>query len=1105
MRPNTRAASPRSSWVSRLTRASSNTLRSKRAWNVPPEVGLGEVAHPPRVTSGALQALVGMIDVAPARRRDQDAAASLASAEVGIPLGSRGSRSAPGRASCNSSRCHSVASAAPCRRAPRVAVPRAAANAQVGAAHAGVVHAPGRAQPARVPGAPRRGSILDAIKQPDARRRDHAAAGAPLRRRRRRAVQRHRRAGARRRLRHRRRARHRTGRRRPLRRPPTSTACAPLEPADIAYVAGDGRAWSSPSSARDVPLLAFAGAPFTVASYLIEGGPSRTYEHTKALMHTDERAVARRDGAPGGARRGLRSTPSSTRRPGLPAVRLVGRRAVRRRLRALRAAPLAPGVRRRRRRATRTRPGSTSASAATTSSRSMCDGRPEVHRPRLAHADRRGPPAARRRPRRAGQPRSGARARRPRRRRSPAPGAVLADNGGHPGHIFNLGHGVQPNTDPGVLAAVVDLVHDGSTGAMTGATGGRALMAYGTPRTPDEILPYYTDIRRGRPPTAEQLADLTRRYDAIGGISPLAARDRGPARRAAGRARRARPRRLRRRARAEARRPEDRGRRRRAGGGGVERVVGLVLAPHYSALSVGEYLGAAGRRGRGGAASPFVGVESWATEPAFVDFLAADVARRLATMPARHARWCSPPTRCPQRILDAGDPYPDELRATRRGRRRPRSGSSTDRWRIGWQRPGARPSRGSGPTSSRSIDDLGRRATPTGCWCARAASSPTTSRCSTTSTSRPASGRRRPASPSPRTACVNDDPAVIGALADRVVAVDRDDAGVVVVGGGITGLAAADAARPRSLPGASRSSVLRGRRPRSAARSARRRSPACPPSTRAPTRSSPGCPHATALARDVGLGADAHVADRRARPRCGGTACTRSPRGCCSACRPTCVAARPQPPAVVAGASCAPPLEPLLPRAADAADSLGALVRGPLRRRGPRAPRRPAGRQHLRRRHRPLQPGRGAADRRARRASRSLLLGARAARPPAPPPARCSTPPAAGSARSSTPSPTAAAPPASTSAPVAPVTELAADGGAWRVDGEPVDAVVLATPGGCRPRRWSPAPPPEAARLLATMEHAGVVARHAGRRRDVAAAAARPQRLPRARSRCRAR
>ena len=43
-------------------------------------------------------------------------------------------------------------------------------------------------------------------------------------------------------------------------------------------------------------------------------------------------------------------------------------------------------------------------------------------------------------------------------------------------------------------------------------------------RSPDEIEPYYTDIRRGRPPTAEQLADLTRRYDAIGGMSPLAER-----------------------------------------------------------------------------------------------------------------------------------------------------------------------------------------------------------------------------------------------------------------------------------------------------------------------------------------------------------------------------------------------------------------------------------------------------------------------------------------------------------------------------------------------------------------------------------------------------
>ena len=60
----------------------------------------------------------------------------------------------------------------------------------------------------------------------------------------------------------------------------------PLDPeADTPYVLETIR---NVVGATDVPLLGFAGAPFTVASYLIEGRPSRTYGATKALMFTDE-------------------------------------------------------------------------------------------------------------------------------------------------------------------------------------------------------------------------------------------------------------------------------------------------------------------------------------------------------------------------------------------------------------------------------------------------------------------------------------------------------------------------------------------------------------------------------------------------------------------------------------------------------------------------------------------------------------------------------------------------------------------------------------------------------------------------------------------------
>lgn len=70
----------------------------------------------------------------------------------------------------------------------------------------------------------------------------------------------------------------------PLRTRDDLARLRPLEVSDISYVVDTVKILASELK---VPLLAFAGAPFTVASYLIEGRPSRTYQNTKYLMRAD--------------------------------------------------------------------------------------------------------------------------------------------------------------------------------------------------------------------------------------------------------------------------------------------------------------------------------------------------------------------------------------------------------------------------------------------------------------------------------------------------------------------------------------------------------------------------------------------------------------------------------------------------------------------------------------------------------------------------------------------------------------------------------------------------------------------------------------------------
>jgi uroporphyrinogen decarboxylase len=71
----------------------------------------------------------------------------------------------------------------------------------------------------------------------------------------------------------------------PIRSPSDLDRLHPLEPEqDVPFVI---ETISQLVGELDIPLIGFGGAPFTLASYLVEGGPSRTYERTKALMYSD--------------------------------------------------------------------------------------------------------------------------------------------------------------------------------------------------------------------------------------------------------------------------------------------------------------------------------------------------------------------------------------------------------------------------------------------------------------------------------------------------------------------------------------------------------------------------------------------------------------------------------------------------------------------------------------------------------------------------------------------------------------------------------------------------------------------------------------------------
>jgi protoporphyrin/coproporphyrin ferrochelatase len=185
------------------------------------------------------------------------------------------------------------------------------------------------------------------------------------------------------------------------------------------------------------------------------------------------------------------------------------------------------------------------------------------------------------------------------------------------------------------------------------------VMAYGTASGPDDVERYYTDIRGGRAPSPELVEDLKQRYAAVGNEFPL---DRITRAQAAALSK-------------ELGMPANVGYKhsspfvpevvRQMAADGIRDAVGIVMAPHYSKMSIGGYVDRV-RKGETDGLRADV-IESWHDHPAFLDILADRVATARAqltdsersndlTVFSAHS--------LPARIVDEGDPYPDQLRET---------------------------------------------------------------------------------------------------------------------------------------------------------------------------------------------------------------------------------------------------------------------------------------------------------------------------------------------------------------------------------------------------------------------------------------------------------
>ncbi|MEK5216811.1 ferrochelatase [Psychrobacillus sp. FSL H8-0487] len=236
-------------------------------------------------------------------------------------------------------------------------------------------------------------------------------------------------------------------------------------------------------------------------------------------------------------------------------------------------------------------------------------------------------------------------------------------------------------------------------------TMGLLVMAYGTPYSEADIERYYTHIRHGRKPSDEQLADLTGRYEAIGGISPLAKITESQARGLCDRLNELQD---------EiefklyiglkhiepfledavAEMHKD----------GITEAVSMVLAPHFSTFSIKSYNGRIKEEAEKLGNLKITSIESWYDEPKFIQYWSDRVSEAFAAMTEEQrekACLIVSAHSLPEKIKELGDPYPDQLQETAD---LIAQAAGVENYEVGWQSAGQTPEPWIGPD----VQDLTR-------------------------------------------------------------------------------------------------------------------------------------------------------------------------------------------------------------------------------------------------------------------------------------------------------------------------------------------------------------------------------------------------------------